>query len=148
MSEWISVKDRLPTEEERGSVLFLRDGKWENKGVYKNYEEDVWRSAYGEIYIESITHWSPIVFPSLPKEELKLESGKVYEDIQGWRVLIIKINSEENKIYGCHLDNGLFGEKRLYLSDGSTYYGDEESALPERSPKLIKLSENQFPGAI
>ena len=71
MSEWISVKDRLP--EKNGSYLCyymrskIRDKEnWEVKQLY--WEHNVWLlSCYLLTVVNTVTHWTPL--PEPPKEE-------------------------------------------------------------------------------
>ena len=69
MSEWISVKDRLPNYND---AVFLTRDECVFVGMKSNTDIE------GEWYItldhpkqpkpvEKITHWMPIKFPSLPK---------------------------------------------------------------------------------
>jgi len=60
--EWISVKDRLPEDEERVAVLY----RWEDRkdlikfiGSYMPYEK-AWVNTLGKI---TITHWMPLPEP-------------------------------------------------------------------------------------
>jgi len=65
MSDWISVKDRLPTKE---TYLILYD---EKNGCAPGYYEDQWWTYffYGNecnARAENVTHWMPL--PTPPKE--------------------------------------------------------------------------------
>lgn len=77
MSEWISVKDRLPEENqivltscEQGKMFLLRKVSEEFLGgtlFWKyccGYDKDL---VDGESYCYEITHWMPL--PAPPKEE-------------------------------------------------------------------------------
>lgn len=68
MSEWISVKDRLPKSRRKvlvyaGNYIFVV-AKWDN-------EEKLWRTAWNHDVIETcyVTHWQPL--PELPGEEVE-----------------------------------------------------------------------------
>lgn len=65
MSEWISVKDRLP--EENINVLIYRRNMM---NVYTYFGHGEWEDDYGywtRTEDDGITHWMPL--PEPPKEE-------------------------------------------------------------------------------
>ena len=125
MSKWISVKDRTP------DPCDLMNIKWISKI----------NRFTGLTYI---THWSYINDPEILKEKLKLEVGKVYDDIKGRRILIY--NNSSTFMVG-NIFYGLYFEE--YMSQSFSYYSDgkcQYNTLNESN--LIKLSDNQFPGVI
>ena len=64
MSEWISVKDRLP-ELYKGCLICSEHGNIRT-GYYSCHNE--WfASEYGQNIIKYVTHWMPL--PDLPKEK-------------------------------------------------------------------------------
>lgn len=74
MNKWISVKDKLPEEDDYNDYL-ITDGKHCYVGHYR-YDVDAWdnsklgwiqgvSSDTGETYGINITHWMPL--PKLPK---------------------------------------------------------------------------------
>lgn len=69
MSEWISVKDRLPNDYQ--AVIVSDGGEPEFAIFYKYYygygPTFVTPDCYEEEIIEGITHWMPL--PEPPKEE-------------------------------------------------------------------------------
>lgn len=68
MSEWISVKDRLPKPGERillSSKKFVGEG-WINGTLNKFFRYD--GIEWSKIFIENITHWMPL--PEPPEEQL------------------------------------------------------------------------------
>ncbi len=148
MSEWISVKERLP--ENNQEILILLDDKdkliarysvdpggiydWDGIGDLYSHKDD-WPTDDCKV-----THWSPIVYPELPKEELKIEVGKVYETKDGERVLILMIHEGGYSHTYC-LDNP--------CSEYTEQFGRlrcNHIQIPSRD--LVKLSDNQFPGVI
>jgi hypothetical protein len=62
MSDWTSVEDRLPEDEGRYAILYMKAGKWPTPFVADYYPRDGWSS---EMFGEPITHWT--TFPELPK---------------------------------------------------------------------------------
>lgn len=65
MSEWISVKDRLP--EESDDVLAYTI--WDDIVVcFLEEDSDVWMHTWGYLEKEFVTHWMPI--PEPPIENL------------------------------------------------------------------------------
>lgn len=82
MSEWISVKERLPSEKSRCLVYIRAHNKWRGymKTVwftpcYEGVEDHLqgkkmwydYDSEYGDYKIRDVTHWMPL--PEPPKEE-------------------------------------------------------------------------------
>lgn len=65
MSEWISVKDRLP---ENGKEVLFSDGSSIMVGWY-NADEEYWELTDADMiaYAQDVTHWMPL--PRLPEEE-------------------------------------------------------------------------------
>lgn len=66
MSEWISVKDRMPESHygESDNVLVI-DEIGIRKILY--FDGGCWCYPTGETYGRNVTHWMPL--PELPKEE-------------------------------------------------------------------------------
>lgn len=80
MSNWISVKDRLPPAEEdvllfAKAVLVEMGGEWglthirRNKRVIGSLSdtENWYMLEYGSVDFNNITHWQPL--PTAPKQE-------------------------------------------------------------------------------
>jgi hypothetical protein len=78
--EWISVKDRLPDNEQEKVLVLISGNGWHDHDVayfgpieqprshrrlYKDSEK-MWRDKYDDI-VEGVTHWQEL--PELPKEE-------------------------------------------------------------------------------
>jgi len=68
MTEWISVKDKLPEEDEM-MILFYSTEGGVCSGNYEVEEEVYYSLDYigGAGYRKSVTHWMPL--PEPPKEE-------------------------------------------------------------------------------
>ena len=68
MSEWISVKDRLPKPDE--SIMLCAFGKSVGEGTYQGHDgyHNVWKmyAVCGTYWDDEITHWMPL--PEPPKE--------------------------------------------------------------------------------
>jgi len=68
MSEWISVKDRTPSEDSEQYLLFTDSeqicyGRYYDANIHQ--DECLWKSE-GPFFSDRITHWMPL--PELPKE--------------------------------------------------------------------------------
>lgn len=72
MSDWISVKDRLPETRE---TYFISDGKEIDFGYWYTYEnrKKRWAVDYGDpINYDAVTHWQSVMpLPDPPEEEKK-----------------------------------------------------------------------------
>lgn len=85
MSEWISVKDKLPEKGDYNDYL-ITDGEHCYVGYYR-HDADAWDSKLGwiqgmyadtgETYDINITHWMPL--PELPNKEIIMEDLFRYE---------------------------------------------------------------------
>ena len=64
MSEWISVKDRLPDEFEW--VLACDKDRCVGEAMFTRIGER-WDGPYGEYQLHGVTHWMPM--PEPPKED-------------------------------------------------------------------------------
>lgn len=66
MSEWISVEERLPPNEEE--VLAFCDGAAGSFLIIGMYDEimDAWTETWSHDYLYSVTHWMPL--PEPPRE--------------------------------------------------------------------------------
>lgn len=70
MNEWISVKDRLPPENQRVLIFNLRDSEYAFLDVVRIgfLQYDKWwlyKSYHGNSDNVSVTHWMPL--PEAPK---------------------------------------------------------------------------------
>ena len=67
MMEWVSVKDRLPEEDENEYILFTdRQSVFFGRYYYRNChkKECLWKPENGYIHQSSeITHWMPLPKP-------------------------------------------------------------------------------------
>ena len=63
MSEWISVKDRLP--EKDTSVLYTNGKEMFSGFLLSNMRHDPFWSHYDDFEDTDVTHWMPL--PGLPK---------------------------------------------------------------------------------
>ena len=67
MSEWISVKDRLPEKDDTYLVYIVANNVPKDKGIttlrYTNLSK---RFIYEDVYLFTVTHWMPL--PEPPKE--------------------------------------------------------------------------------
>ena len=68
MSEWISVKDRLP--EEYGDVLVFRVYNQRPMMSVDTYDAD--RKRFSKYHNGGVTHWMPL--PEMPKQLTELNS--------------------------------------------------------------------------
>ena len=72
MTEWISVKERLPEEAE--SVLLYSKGfdpisgflNYSTSGNPINYNVNDWNESDGTVALEDVTHWMPL--PEAPND--------------------------------------------------------------------------------
>lgn len=74
---WISVKDRLPEEEQRCWFYIpgepVNEGYYDPEGVYIMFEKRYvpgfrTRQYHLEAYLEVVTHWMPFYAPEPPNE--------------------------------------------------------------------------------
>ena len=70
MSDWISVKDRLP--EDHIKILVYKDNKYTSVAVYWTeqacLDSDYYKDSnpfFGDIFTGTVTHWMPL--PEPPK---------------------------------------------------------------------------------
>ena len=68
MSEWISVKDKLP-EEDLGACIVYDGFKVQHADHYIIHGEHIWQTpdCYESEEIRGVTHWMPL--PEPPEEE-------------------------------------------------------------------------------
>lgn len=67
MSEWISVKDRLPEPSRYVACIAKRNPFSRFMPMVARIEKNGWANPITEQYISEVTHWLPL--PEPPKEE-------------------------------------------------------------------------------
>lgn len=98
---------------------------------------------------EEVICWKPVIYPDFPitpkiTKELQLEVGKVYEDKDSNRYLIIN-KSKDNIYLGLLLYPSHLFYSTHYLENGIT---NHKPSYKDIDDNLLKLSDNQFPGVI
>ena len=74
MSEWISVKDRLPEPGRYVACIAKRNPFSRFMPMVARIEKNGWANPITEQYISEVTHWMPL--PEPPKADVALEGGK------------------------------------------------------------------------
>ena len=76
VSDWISVKDRLPRTPDYVFVCRERGGqRWTSLAVYVRFEECAhWYDQQG-LAIHDVTYWQPIVLPKKEAKELQAQNN-------------------------------------------------------------------------
>ena len=67
MSEWISVKDKMPEPGRYVACIAKRNPFSRFMPMVARIEKNGWANPITEQYISEVTHWMPL--PELPKEE-------------------------------------------------------------------------------